>query len=153
MNQDSLFKQYKGAFEEKEEIVKQENKGLPKYAYSPFALQDAVGEKDIKKIWIEYEKLRLQDVEAEEIIHKIISKVRDMSAISAGAKKEDLDLKDYPYNKSKRDIKNWSDTKLKDFYNKLVFIYHESRGARLNGYSDGRIKDLDTALEKILLQI
>ena len=43
--------------------------------------------------------------------------------------------------------------KFKDFYNKLVFIYHESRGARLNGYSDGRIKDLDTALEKILLQI
>lgn len=153
MNQDSLFKQYKGAFEEKEEIVKKENNGFPKYTYSPFALQDAVGEKDIKKIWIEYEKLRLQGIEAEEIIHKIVSKVRDMSAISVGVKKEELDLKDYPYNKSKRDIKNWSDFKLKDFYNKLVVIYHESRGARLSGYSDGRIKDLDTALEKILLQI
>ncbi|NLE07246.1 MAG: hypothetical protein GX627_01355 [Parcubacteria group bacterium] len=153
MNQDSLFKQYKGVFESKEKVARPENENLSRYAYNPFALQDALGEKDKKKIWIEYVKLRLQGVKTEEIIHIVISKIKNMSAISAGAKKENLGLKDYPYNKSKRDVKNWSEIKLKDFYNKLVFLYHESRGARLNGYSDGENKDLDTVLEKILLQV
>ena len=149
--QDSLFKQYKNVFEEETEVPKE--KGNFEYAYSPFALQDAVGERDIKKIWIEYEKLRFQGIEAEEIIHKIITKVRDMSAIAVGATKEDLSLKDYPYNKSKRDLKNWQISNLKNFYTELVTIYHGSRGALLNGYSNGRINELDTALEKTLLNI
>jgi len=61
----SLFKQYDRVFEEKEPEVGKKNTD---WAYSPFALQDAIGEKNVKKSWIEYEKLRLSGIGADEII-------------------------------------------------------------------------------------
>lgn len=148
MEQNNLFKEYKGIFEAENA---EENSGANQkpervFGYSPFALQDAVGERSVKKIWIEYEKLRLAGIEAEELIHKIISKVRDMLAICLGASKEDLGIqKDYPYNKSKKDTKNWKGEDLKTFYTKLVEIYHR---ARMEGGSE-----LDVTLEKVLLSI
>jgi hypothetical protein len=143
MDQSSLFKKYEDVFKGSEESTlktKKENA----FGYSPFALQDAIGEKNIKKAWLEYEKLRLAGIEAEELIYKMVSKTRDMVAIGKGASKEDLGLKDYPFAKSKRDFKNWQTENLKNFYTKLIEIYHYSR---IKG------DDLDIAIEKTLLSI
>jgi DNA polymerase III delta subunit len=116
------------------------------YDFSPFALQDAVGERSAKHAWIEYNKLRKLGIEAEEIIPKIINKLRDMLSIARGVSKTDLNIKsDFPYNKSKRDLKNWPLPALKSFYSNLISLYHESRSAH------GR--DLSMSLEKELLQI
>jgi len=147
MEQSNLFKEYKGVFDaetaDKETDLKEKKERT--FGYSPFALQDAIGEKDVKKIWIEYQKLRLEGIDADELVHKIISKLRDMSAIKKGADKEDLGIKkDYPYNKSKRDARNWKEEELKDFYTKLVQMYH---------YSHMGENELDTALEKALLNV
>lgn len=140
---ESLFKQYEGVFEEKEEAAQKKKAGF-EFAYSPFALQDAIGEKNIKKIWIEYQKLRFLGIEAEDLIHKITGKVRDMLSIILGADKEDLGAKDYTFNKSKRDSKNWEKNELENFYTRLVEIYHFSR---IKG------DNLDISLEKILLSL
>ena len=145
MDQDSLFQEYKNIFLQEEDLAIKKEKKERVYEYSPFALQDALGARDIKKIWIEYIKLRTSGVEAEELIHKIISKVRDMAAISLGATKEDLNIKsDYPYSKSKRDLKNWEFEDLKNIYTRLVEVYHQSR---MGG------EELDMAVEKTLLSI
>lgn len=145
MNQKSLFKEYKDIFAEEEGKEKKlEEKNKSPYAYNPFALQDAVGAKDVKKIWLEYQRLTLSGIESEDLIHKIISKIRDMLAISKGANAQDLGIKDYPYNKSKRDLKNWKPESLENFYTKLVSIYHLSR---LGG------ENLDIALEKTILNL
>lgn len=138
----SLFKEYQDIFTPKEEVSKEKTERV--YDYSPFALQDAVGEKNVKKVWLEYQKLVLNDISPEDLIHKIISKVRDMAAIQKGATASDLGIKDYPYNKSKRDLKNWKPDELINFYTKLVLIYHQSR---MGGES------LDLALEKLLLSL
>src|SRR3989344_3299914 len=123
----SLFNEYNGVFDEKVEEPKKNN-GDFIFAYSPFALQDALGAKNAKNTWLEYQKLRFMGIEAEEIVHKIISKVRDMTAITLGATKENLNIKnDYPYNKSKRDLKNWKLEDLKNLYTELVSSYHRSR--------------------------
>ena len=140
---DSLFKQYEGIFKEEEQSPNKDT--AFEYAYSPFAIQDAVGERNVKKAWIEYMKLRLIGIEAEDLIHKIINKVRDMVAIHQGATKEDLGIKDYPFSKSKKDLKNWETEELKNFYTKLVEIYHRARMESGN--------ELDIALEKLLLSI
>jgi DNA polymerase III delta subunit len=139
--QDSLFKQYKGVFDEKgEEVIEKKPR---EYEYSPFALQDAIGAKDAKSSWIEYLKLRTAGVEAEAIAPNVISKARDMLAIVRGASQADLQIKSpFPYNKSKKDAKNWKETELENFYTKLVAIYHESR---MGG------EDMEIALEKALL--
>jgi hypothetical protein len=148
---DNLFKEYQGVFAPTPEGVggPTESVGQAKQArvfgYSPFALQDAIGEKNVKKAWIEYEKLRLADIEAEELVHKIVAKIRDMASIAVGATKEDLGLKDYPFSKSKRDLKNWKVEDLKNFYTKLVTLYHQSR------MTGG--EELDVAIEKILLSL
>jgi hypothetical protein len=143
---DSLFKQYEGIFEEKEEVQKEKNNKPFEYAFSPFALQDAIGEKSAKKAWIEYQKLRIfQGIEAEELIFRIVSKTKEMIAITLGATKEDLGVKsDFPFNKSKKDAKNWQKTELKGFYTSLIETYHRSR---MGG------DELDIGLEKILLSI
>jgi len=141
----SLFKEFENLFSNPEEIpAEKENKKSP-YAYSPFALQDALGEKNIKNIWIEYHRLIFQGVAVEDLIFKIVGKVREMVAINAGASKEALGTKDYPYNKSKRDLKNWRTENLQSFYTKLISIYHQSRMAGGEG--------LEIALEKTLLSI
>lgn len=145
MEQNNLFKEFEGLFKDNDEKNPEKKKGNFEYAYSPFALQDAIGGKSAKAAWIEYEKLKFAGIEAEELIHKIISKAKDMTAIAMGATKEDLGIqKDYPYNKSKRDAKNWKEAELKNFYTKLVEIYHRSR---MGG------EELDVSLEKALLSI
>ena len=144
----NLFKEYEGVFEAEnaEEDLEPKKKKERVFAYSPFALQDAVGEKNVKKTWIEYEKLRLAGIKAEGIIHNIVSKVRDMVAISLGASKEDLGIqKDWQYNKSKTNLKNWKPEELKNFYAKLVEMYNKSRMESDN--------ELDVALEKTLLML
>jgi DNA polymerase III gamma/tau subunit len=143
MEQSNLFKEFEDLFKEEKEAPKEKKERT--FGYSPFALQDAIGEKNVKKIWLEYQKLRFAGIEAEELVHKIASKVRDMLAISLGASKEDLGIKsDYPYNKSKRDARNWKPEELKNFYTKIVAIYHESR---MGG------DEIDIALEKIIISI
>jgi DNA polymerase III gamma/tau subunit len=144
METNSLFKEYKDVFKEEApspKTVKKEGG----YAYSPFALQDAIGERNVKNAWIEYNRLVLDGIEPEDIIHKIVGKVRDLTAISLGATKADLSMKDYPYSKSKKDLKNWGTEDLKNLYTKLVSIYHSSR------MHDG--EPLEMALEKVLLCI
>lgn len=156
MNQENLFVEYKKFFESEnlsENLEPNTNKPSI-FGYSPFALQDAIGEKNVKKIWLEYEKIRFAGVEADELIHKMISKVRDMVAINLGAGKEDLGIKDYPYSKSKKDLKNWKKEELEDFYENLIGAFHRSRmGVRPNDYSIGLNDDLDLAIEKIILSL
>lgn len=138
-------------FEEKPEEKKE--KAVRVFGYSPFALQDAIGAKDVKQMWLEYRRLRLEDIEAEEIIHNIISKLRDLLSIMNGATKEDLSIKnDFPFNKSKRDLKNWKREELQAMYTKFVFAYHHSRMGRNANNFDLAIGDpLDLAIEKIIL--
>jgi hypothetical protein len=144
MDQKNLFKEYEEIFKEAEETSSSKDKKERIFDYSPFALQDALGEKNVKKAWIEYEKLRLDGILAEDLIHKVVGKIRDMAAINKGATKEDLGLKDYPYSKSKRDLKNWKEKDLENFHTKLVDIYHQSR---MGG------DDLDIAIEKVFLNL
>src|SRR3990167_9718178 len=106
MDQKNLFKEYEGDFNQ-EETSGQKEKKERGFGYSPFALQDALGEKSAKKAWIEYEKLRFVGIDEEELIYKVISKIRDMTSIIIGANKEDLNLKDYPYHTSTQDLPNW----------------------------------------------
>lgn len=145
MENQSLFKEYEDIFRGDNQEKPEARKKQKFFAYSPFALQDAIGARDVKKIWLEYQRLRLSGVGAEDLIHKIAGKTREMAAIGMGASKEDLDMKsDYPYHKSKRDLKNWKTAELQEFYRRIVEIYHRSRTSG---------EDLDLSVEMALLKI
>ena len=152
MDQNTLFKEYKGVFDTETEELSVKKEFV--YSWSPFVLQDAVGEKDIKKIWIEYRRVLDSGVSTEEIFHKITSKVRDMLGILQGLTKEDLDIKsDYPYNKSKQHSKKWSLKELKYFYQKLVFTYHKVRLPKERDNLDYFSNDLEISLEILILSL
>lgn len=140
MQDQSLFKEYKGVFEEAEtKEVKEkstENKSF-------FVLSDIFGGGDIKKIWIEYIKLRSVGIEPEVLCGMLIAKARDMLFAQKGSAL-DLGIHPFVYAKAKKDFKNWQVEKLKKAYDALVFAYHD---ARMSGAS------LDVELEKIILSI
>lgn len=143
MNQQNLFKEYENIFEE--EMLEVKRAGKFEFAYNPFALQDAIGERSAKKAWIEYQKLRISGVEADELVFKIASKIKDILSIIKGVSKEDLGIiKDLPFNKSKKAAKNWQEKSLADLYTRLITAYHEARMGK---------KELDAALEEIILSI
>ncbi len=107
---------------------------------NPFAIADAVGKRSPKEAWIEYIKSR-EDGEPEEIHGRIIGKVRDiLNANNMTA--EESGMHPFVYRKAKMDMKNWKESDLKNFYTRLVALYHNSR---MGG------EELDIALEKELL--
>lgn len=143
-NQNSLFEEYKGILETEDINSYSKKKGNKIFSYNPFALQDAIGERNIKKIWIEYIKLRLASIEPEILIYNILSKIRTMVAVKKGANRNNLDINEYSYNRSKKDAENWKRENLENLYSKLVEIYHRSR---ISG------EELGAAIEKTLLSI
>lgn len=143
MDQQNLFKQYKGVFDEWVEIedgvsTKEKRK---KEVYNPFAIADAIGNKSSKESWIEYTIAKIQGAEPEELHARVIGKVRDI-IIANKEKQENTSMHPFVYKKAKWDAKNWKEDELKKTYSKLVEIYHESR---MGG------EELDIAMEKILL--
>ncbi len=143
MDQQNLFKEYEGVFDEWQEEGEEVKEGRKKEAYNPFAIGDAVGKKSPKESWIEYIVARLQGAEAEELHARAVSKVRDI-IIASKEKQESTSMHPFVYKKAKWDMKNWKEGELEKTYSKLVEIYHESR---MGG------EELDIALEKLLLTL
>jgi len=143
MKQEPLFKQYKGVFDEEDLEMrgKQEKSARPKNNF--FALPDAVGQKDAKAAWLQYILARKTGLEPEMLHANIAGKVRDM-LLSAKASVEELQMHSFVYKKAKSDFSRWNRQELQEFYDKLVFIYHEARMAGT---------DLDIGIEKTLLTI
>lgn len=145
MDQQNLFKEYEGVFDEWTEgegeiPVKEARK---KETYNPFAIPDAVGKKSAKESWIEYTVARLQGGEPEELHARALSKVRDI-IIASKEKQEDTAMHPFVYKKAKWDAKNWKEGELEKTYKKFVEIYHLSR---MGG------DELDIAMEKLLLTL
>ncbi len=143
MDQQNLFKQYEGVFDEwlEGEEETQTKEPRKKEAYNPFAIADAVGKKSAKESWIEYTVARLQGGESEELHARALGKVRDI-IIASKEKQEETTMHPFVYKKAKWDAKNWKEGELEKTYSKLVEIYHK---ARMGG------EELDVALEKVLL--
>lgn len=142
--QNSLFKEYKGVFEEEENLeIKKEKEDTFKKGPNTFALADALGAKSPKDAWVEYMRLREEGMEPEYIHSSLVGKMRDMLAVQS-ATADELGIHPFVYKKAKADFKNWNEDKLRETYASLVSAYHESR---LGG------EPLDMAIEKILLTL
>lgn len=142
--QNSLFKQYQGAFGlESEDEPKKETENNFKNRPNTFALADAFGAKSPKDAWVEYMRLRSGGMEAEYLHASLVGKARDMLA-SQSASADELGIHPFVHKKARADFKNWSESKLIETYSSLVAAYHESR---LGG------EPLDTAIEKVLLAL
>jgi hypothetical protein len=159
MSGDVLFEEFSHVFsqENSEEIVDdiQTKQKVRQFRYSPFALQDAIGEGDKKKMWIEYRVLVMDGIPVDELYFKIIDKARDMLAVKRGLDQGDLSIKhNFVWSKTLAHAKKWDEEKLEKFYGDLVQIYYRTRmGAEQNVFAGFADQDMEIALEKTFLRL
>lgn len=106
-----------------------------------FALADAFGEKNSKKLWLLY--LEAIKNSAPEEIHGILWwQLKSMIVANRSDSAEEAGLKPFVYSKSKRMAKNFTEEELENLSEKMTEIYHESRRGGA---------DLETRLEAFVL--
>jgi len=109
-----------------------------------FTLTDALGRRDRKKVWIEYQKAIMNGASAEEVYSMLIWQIRSIVLAGESKNATESGLKPFVYNKSKDFSKNYSKEGVRSLYTNLVSSYHESRRGGL---------DLNESIEKILLGV
>ncbi len=108
-----------------------------------FALADALGMRDKKKLWVEYTQAILNDTAPEEIHGMLFWQVKSMIIASCTTEKES-GLKPFVYGKSKRYGNNFKKGELESLSSSLVSLYHDARRG---------LTDFGLALEQWVLSI
>src|SRR3989344_5024280 len=116
--------------------------------FNVFALTDALGRRDRKRLWVLFHKALLSEGEGEDTLSYISSmlfwQVKSMLLAASAATAEAARLKPFPFQKAKQSLKNYSLEEVKSLSSKLVALVHDSRRG---------IHDLETALERFVLSI
>lgn len=115
-----------------------------KDSFNIFSLQDAVGERDRKKLWLLYHQALDSGLEAEEIFWHINKPIRNILLLSLIDKKEKTDLHPFVIKKTNEFKKNFSIEDLKELLFNMTKIHIESRLGKIQ---------LETSLEKFILTI
>lgn len=111
--------------------------------YNMFALTDALGERNKKKLWLLYTEALRDGKECEEIHGLFVWQVKSMILASTSANANDAGMKPFPYNKAKGYASNFTREELRALSQKLLDLLYESR----------RTKDLGVELERFVLNI
>jgi len=118
--------------------------------YNPFAICDAVAEKNKSRAWILFQKALLSGVPAEEVFYKIVWQVKNLLLIkklsTAGVKNIEKETELHPYvvKKNLWSIKNFTEQELINYSFKLLKIYHDVRRG---------LEEFPLGLEKFLINI
>ncbi len=119
-------------FEKKESKVKKDN---------IFDLADALGNKDVQKLWLLYQE-KIKKLRPEEIHGIFWWQVKNILIVKKTSKQSETGLAPFVYNKAKSFSKKYSDLEIEKMANDLINILHLSRRRGL---------DLNLALEKFIL--
>ena len=126
-----------------QEFNKKEDKTIERA--KPFSLTDAMGKRDKKKAWAEYQKILKEGLVPEEIHGILFWQVKTMILANQSKMSTEADLNPLVFKKAKEFSKNYSEEELKEMSSKLVSIYHDTR----RGITD----DLGLEIEKFLFEI
>lgn len=114
------------------------------YKNNPFALADAVGNRDSKRLWHTFTEEITRGAKAEELHGQMVWQIKSILIAAKTKTAEEADMKDFPYRKAKGFIKNYKIEELEELLFKLVSAYHEAHRGKV---------ELAVALEKIILEI
>ncbi len=112
--------------------------------FNAFSLADALSQKDKKTLWLLLQEARREGLSSEEIIGTLWWQLKTLrlSACTSGA--TEAGMKDFPYNKAKRSLKNFKEGELQKLSADLLRVYHDGHGGK---------RDIELALEKWTLTI
>ncbi len=122
----------------------EEISGDAKERFNPFLLADALLEKDKKRLWILYIEAIQAGLSAEEIIGTLWWQLKTVRLAQQTVNASEADMKDYPYNKAKRGLRNFKEGELQTLSRNLLGLYHEGHSGK---------KDIDIALERWVLSL
>jgi DNA polymerase III delta subunit len=128
------------AFVSKVEVFKK-NKSTP---FNIFTLADALLRKDKKNLWLLYcESLRCGHT-PEEVIGTIWWQLKILRTAAITSNFEEAGVKEYPYNKAKRSLSNFSTNEINTLMFNLLLVYHQGHSGE---------KDIAIGLEEWVLQV
>lgn len=117
---------------------------VSKKEFNFFTLTDALGARDKKRLWVNYERAIMGDNLPERLhsllfwqVKAMLSAINSKSAVEAG-------LNPFVYKKSLGFAKNFTKKELINLSSELVRIYHDARRGKI---------DFDIALERLILGI
>lgn len=112
--------------------------------FNPFALADALADRDRKRLWLLWTENIRGGAAADELFWRLAWQVKVMLLVGVSSAQEKLDLKPFVESKARRALKNWPLSELKKLYSDLTEAYHHT-------YHDS--DDFSFRLEKIILNI
>jgi len=116
--------------------------------YSPFAIADAVGEKNKRKAWLALQQARMSGVPDEEVFWKMAWQIKTLLMVK---KSSDMSIKEleketglHPFvvKKALANLKNFAPGELEEMSYKAIEFYHK---ARIN------LVDFEVGLERLLI--
>lgn len=140
LNKTTLKKLEKHA-ERVEEFSK---KGPVKKEFNTFGLADALGKRDRRGLWVEFEKALRALKEPEEIHGILFWQLKSIALAQQTTSSDEAGMKDFPYKKAKGFTRNFSEDELYALLGDLVERYHLAR--RGEG-------TLETQLEQFVLRV
>lgn len=111
----------------------------------PFSLTDALGRRDKKGAWAEYQKVLREGLVPEEIHGILFWQIKTMLLANSSKSSVEADLNPFVFKKAKEFSRNYSEDELKKMSSQLVSIYHDMRR--------GVVEDMGLEIEKFLLGI
>lgn len=124
--------------------------GLTFAKYNPFAICDAVAEKDKNKAWVLFQRAIFSGVPAEEVFYKIVWQIKNLlllkklSAFPQLNLEKETGLHPFVIKKNMYAIHNFTEEELKKYSFELIKIYHDTRRG---------LEDFSLGLEKFLFNL
>ncbi|MCA9360266.1 hypothetical protein H6785_02545 [Candidatus Nomurabacteria bacterium] len=112
--------------------------------FNPFALAEALAEKDKRKLWLVLQEARLSGLRDEKIIGMLWWQLKALRLASRTNSAVEAGMKDFPYNKAKRALNKFSQEEPEQLSQSLLQLYHDGHAGK---------RDLDLALEEWALTL
>jgi DNA polymerase III delta subunit len=117
---------------------------LSKKVFNVFALSDALGEKNSKKLWMLYQEALFNNIEAEQIHGNLFWQVKNLILAKRGKLNGALKISPFVAQKARSYANKWQEKELEDLAENLVKIYHKARLGQ---------GEMQVGLERLLLEI
>lgn len=95
--------------------------------FNAFALADALGARDKKRLWLLYQEALLNGLVAEELHGTLVWQVKSMALTHVTTTPDEAGMKPFPYKKAQGFAKNYSPDEVKEKWFSLLEVYHEAR--------------------------
>ncbi len=122
----------------------EEVEGIIAERFNVFALADSLSNKDKKTLWLLLQDAFAEGLSSEEIIGTLWWQLKTLRLAKLTKSASDAGMKDFPYNKAKRSLSNFTEGELESLSHRLLALYHDGHLGTV---------DIELALEKWTLTL